>query len=76
MLQKEQKEKTKPVEPKVEVKDAEPEPEKTVQAHVSPMQNPLTPPQEAEETARTEGTPALPHASQVGQNCFSPKCPI
>ncbi|KAI5840013.1 hypothetical protein DFP73DRAFT_194872 [Morchella snyderi] len=64
MLQKEQKEKTKPVEPKVEVKDAEPEQEKAVQAHVSPMQNPLTPPQEAEETARAEGTPVLPHVSQ------------
>lgn len=63
MLQKEQKEKAKPVEPKAEVKDAEPEPEK-VQAHVSPMQNPLTPPQEAEETSRSEDTQALPQAPQ------------
>lgn len=65
MLQKEQKEKAKSIEPKIEVKNVESEPEKVVQAHVSPVQNPLTPPQEADDTVRAESQQVLPQVPQV-----------
>lgn len=65
LQQKEQKEKAKPTELKVEVKNAELEPDKIVPVHVSPVQNPLTPPQEVDDSARAEGQQALPQVSQV-----------
>lgn len=65
LQQKEQKEKAKPIEPKIEVKSPELESDKTVPVHVSPVQNPLTPPQEVDDSARAEGQQALPQVSQV-----------
>ena len=54
-MQKLQKEHAKSTEPQPEVKVLEPEPEKPQPTHASPVVNPLTPPQEAEEVARNEG---------------------
>lgn len=65
LQQKEQKEKAKPIEPKIEVESSELESDKTVSVHVSPVQNPLTPPQEVDDSARAEGQQALPQVSQV-----------
>jgi len=53
-IQKLQKEHAKTAEPQPEAKVLEPEPEKPQPTHASPV-NPLTPPQEAEEAARSEG---------------------
>ncbi|PUU84043.1 hypothetical protein B9Z19DRAFT_896450, partial [Tuber borchii] len=54
-MQKLQKEHAKSTEPQLEVKVLEPEPEKPQPTHTSPVVNPLTPPQEAEEVARNDG---------------------
>ena len=54
-MQKLQKEHAKSAEPQLEAKVPEPEPEKPQPTHASPVVNPLTPPQEAEEVARNEG---------------------
>ncbi|RPB02141.1 hypothetical protein L873DRAFT_489489 [Choiromyces venosus 120613-1] len=55
-MQKLQKEQAKSVEPPTEAKVPEPEPEKHRPSRTSPVVNPLTPPQETEELARSEGS--------------------
>lgn len=65
LQQKEQKEKAKPIEPKVEIKSAELELDKIVPVHVSPVQNPLTPPQEVDDSTQAESQQALLQISQV-----------
>lgn len=82
-IQKLQKEHAKSAEPQPEVKVLEPEPEKPQPTQASPA-NPLTPPQDAEEAARSEGLqgPLVPPpAARVSffivftcVKCISPKC--